>query len=158
MNWDAIGAIAEILGSLTVVIMIVYLTIQIRQSRTAAKSVSTNQTRSAVVEVIGAISSNTDAMKTYSHGLRDRASLEIHERLRFDLIIFQTLRVSETIFLEYQEGLVSKELWEAQWRGEKEILSTLGGRESWLAQKYFVSKTFMEWVDAHLDDQIETSA
>ena len=158
MNWDAVGAIAEILGSLTVVIMIVYLTIQIRQSGKAAKSVSTNQTRSAAVEEISAISSNTDAMKTYAHGLRDRASLEIHERLRFDLIIFQTLRVSETIFIEYQEGLVSEELWEGQWRGEKNILSTKGGRESWDVQKHFISITFMEWVDAHLDGQTKTSA
>ena len=108
MNWDAIGAIAEIPGSFTVVITIVYLTVQIRQSSKAAKSVSTNQTCSAVVEVISAISSNTDAVKAYAHGLRDRALLEIHERLRFDLIIFQTLRASETIFLEYQEGLVRK--------------------------------------------------
>ncbi|MGK0223058.1 MAG: hypothetical protein ACI9ON_002301 [Limisphaerales bacterium] len=155
--WEAVGAIAEILGSLTVVLTIAYLTVQIRQSGRAAKSVSTNQTRSAVVEVISAISSNTDAVKTYTSGLNDRASLEIHERMRFDLIIFQTIRASETIFLEYREGLVSQELWEGQWRGEQSILSTTGGRASWVAQKHFVSRGFMEWVDEHLDREAEGS-
>jgi hypothetical protein len=158
MNWDAIGAVAEILGSITVVITVVYLTVQIRQSGKAAKSVSTNQTRSAAVEVLSAISSNTDSVKTWTYGLNDRTSLEIHERIRFDLMIFQTLRVSETIFIEYREGLVSKDLWEGQWRGEQAILLTAGGRESWAAQKRFLSTSFMQWVDQHLDSDVQSRA
>ena len=73
-------------------------------------------------------------------------------------MIFQTLRVSETIFIEYREGLVSKDLWEGQWRGEQSILLTTGGRESWTAQKSFLSTEFMEWVDEHLDSNAQSSA
>ena len=35
MNWDALGAIAELLGALAVFITVVYLTIQVRQSAKA---------------------------------------------------------------------------------------------------------------------------
>lgn len=33
MNWDAIGAIAELLGAIGVIVSLVYLATQIRQSR-----------------------------------------------------------------------------------------------------------------------------
>lgn len=151
MNWDAIGAIGELIGSITVVITVIYLAVQIRLSSKAAISVSTNQSRTAVTDVIGAITSNTDAVKTYTAGLSGREGLEPHERVRFDFIIYQQLRVIETIFLEYQQGLMPEEVWISQWNGEKSILRTKGGRASWEAQKTFVAKSFMEWVERHLD-------
>ena len=151
MNWDAIGAIGELIGSLTVVITVAYLAVQIRQSSKAAISVSTNQSRTAVTDVFGAISSNTDAVKTYTAGLRNREELEPYEKIRFDLIIYQQLRVIETIFLEYQEGLMPKEVWDSQWHGQQSILRTQGGRDSWEKQRRFVAKSFMDWVDTHLD-------
>jgi hypothetical protein len=41
MNWDAIGAIAELLGAIGVIASLVYLATQIRQSRLLPRS-STN--------------------------------------------------------------------------------------------------------------------
>jgi hypothetical protein len=151
MNWEEIGAVGELVGSLAVVLTLAYLAFQIKQSGKAAISVSTNQSRTAVTDIMGAITSSTDAVKTYTAGLHERESLELHERVRFDLIIFQQLRVLETIFLEYQEGLVPKEVFEGQWRGEQSILRTKGGRESWMKQKTFVAREFLEWVDENID-------
>lgn len=153
MNWEAIGAIGELVGSLAVVITIGYLVVQIRQHNKSSESISTNQSRAASVEVTSAISSNTDAVKTYTQGMFDRSSLEPHERVRFDLIVYQMLKVSETVFLEYSSGQVSKEVWEAQWRGVKVVLQRNGGRESWdKSNRQLVSETYMNWVDRHIDE------
>ena len=151
MNWEAIGAVGELVGSLAVVLTLAYLAFQIKQSGKAAISVSTNQSRTAVTDIMRAITSSTDAVKTYTAGLHERESLELHERVRFDLIIFQQLRVIETLFLEYREGLVPKEVFDGQWRGEQSILRTAGGRDSWEVQRTFVAKSFSEWVDQNLD-------
>ena len=35
MNWEAIGAIAELLGAFAIIITLVYLTIQVRQNASA---------------------------------------------------------------------------------------------------------------------------
>ena len=152
MNWEAIGAIAEMIGSLAVLATLVYLAFQVRQASRNTKSASTNQVRAGVIGALSAISSDTEAVKTYTKGLVDPDSLELHEKVRFDLMIFQTLRVTETVFYEYKEGLISAELWESQWRGERKILTTTGGRESWLRQRDLVSTTYMEWVNDHLPD------
>ena len=152
MNWDAIGAIGEIVGSLAVVITIAYLAVQTRHNTRSARSASTNQSRAAVTDVLSAITTDSEAVKIYTQGMVDPDSLERHERVRFDLIIYQTLRVIETLFIEYQEGMVSEEAWMGQWRGQQSILKTKGGRESWGRQSTFVSTSFMTWVDDHLDD------
>lgn len=152
MDWNVIGAIAELIGSVAVVITIAYLAVQIGQSSKSARSVSTNQTRAAVTDVLSGISGDTEAVKTYTKGMIKPEELELYERVRFDLMIFQQLRVIETIFLEYREGLVSEEVWLGQWRGELSILKTKGGKASWARQKTFVAASFTEWVDGQLGD------
>ncbi len=152
MNWDALGAIGEIVGSVAVVITIAYLAVQMRQSRRFAKSASVNQSRAAVIDFLRGLSDNTEIAKIYSAGMKDRSSLEDHERLRFDLVIFQMLRITETAYLEHQDGFISDEIWQSQWRQARPILRTAGGMESWKRQKGMVSVSFMQWVDGHLDD------
>ncbi len=145
--------IAEILGSFAVVISFLYLALQIRQSNKSARSTSTNQSRVAVSDALSAISGNTEASRVYAIGMNKPESLEHHERIRYDLMIYQQMRVMETIFSEYQEGLISEELWLGQWRGARSILTTISGREAWNRQKEFVSRTYMGWVDEHLDEK-----
>ena len=152
MNWDALGAIGEIVGSVAVVITIAYLAVQMRQSRRFAKSASVNQSRAAVTDFLRGLSDNAEIAKIYSAGMKDRSSLEDHERLRFDLVIFQMLRITETAYLEHQDGFISDEIWQSQWRQARPILRTVGGMESWKRQKGMVSVSFMQWVELHLND------
>ena len=150
MNWDAISALAEVLGSLAVVISIAYLAVQIKQGSKSARSVATNESRAAVTDVLHGITADTEASRIYALGLKDPNALEPHERTRFDLIIYQTLRTAETLFWEHREGALSDEIWEGQWRMERFLLNTNGGRESWSRQKQFVSESFMHWVEKTL--------
>ena len=48
MNWDAIAAVAETIGSIAIVITIAYLALQIRQSSKLANSTSVNRNRPTV--------------------------------------------------------------------------------------------------------------
>ena len=64
--------------------MLVYLASQIRQASKLAKSTSTNQARAGVSDAPSPISSDTEAVKTYTKGMIDPDSLELHERVRFD--------------------------------------------------------------------------
>ena len=70
--------------------------------------------------------------------------------MRFDLMIYQTLRVSETMFHELEAGYISDEIWRAHWRAELAIPKTPGARKSWERQVAFVSRTFSEWVNAQI--------
>jgi hypothetical protein len=45
MNWDAIGAISEIVGALSVVITLIYLAVQVRMSRIQSAAETTYSTK-----------------------------------------------------------------------------------------------------------------
>ena len=150
MNRDALGAIGEIVGSLAVVITVAYLAVQIRQGAREARSAAINQSRAAVTDVLSGISSDTDAADIYFRGLHDLDALSAAERVRFELIIFQMLRVTETMFFEYQQGVLNEELWEAQWYGTQNALRTPGAMAFWKRRNKMLTRSFVTWVEEWL--------
>jgi hypothetical protein len=151
MNWDAMGAIGELVGSAAVVITLAYLAIQTKNNNKASRSNSTNQSRAALTEVMGIIASDSEAMAVYYTGMTDPDSLDAPQRLRFDTFVFMQLRATEAMFWEHRDTMLANELWEAQWRGQQRVLLTEGGRGSWLRQQNLVSTLFKDWVNDKLE-------
>jgi hypothetical protein len=60
MNWDAIGATGEILGALTVILTIVYLSIQVKHARTATVDQNRLTRATAIRELILTMCNNDE--------------------------------------------------------------------------------------------------
>ena len=60
MNWDALGAIAEIVGALAVVLTLVYLAFQVRYARTATLDQNRLTRSTAIRDIILATANNDD--------------------------------------------------------------------------------------------------
>ncbi len=87
MNWEAIGAVGEILSAMGVVVTLGYLAVQIRQSNAIA---SWETHRSAVAGFSDAfqnIANDADNARVYRCGLFDLQSLAPDDRLRFSNIV-----------------------------------------------------------------------
>jgi hypothetical protein len=65
VNWEAIGAIGEILGALAVVLTLGYLAVQIRHTRLAAADTSRQARADGVREISGAIGHNEGMAKLW---------------------------------------------------------------------------------------------
>lgn len=72
MNWDALGAIAELVGALAVLITLIYLALQVRQNNRLMQAQHRETNRSAVVE-------------TYDPVVRDRDFANLIEMTREDI-------------------------------------------------------------------------
>jgi hypothetical protein len=93
MNWDAVGAIGEILGALVVVFTLVYLAIQVRLARNATADQSRIYRATAVREMILEGCSN-DALRMgqtknlglepYYLELAEKTGVDIEEATRLD--------------------------------------------------------------------------
>jgi hypothetical protein len=86
MNWDAIGAIAEAVGALAVIITLIYLTFQLRQNTKAIEHSTyrgvlddANQWQYKVID-------NPDIAELYIAGMRGD-ELSSGDRLRFSLLM-----------------------------------------------------------------------
>jgi hypothetical protein len=117
MNWDAIGAIAEVTGAIAVVLTLAYLAVQIRQSSKLVEQNNrlldvsiANSLRDAQNEVSRIIAGNPSAAQAFWKGLSDRAALTEAERQQFDSLLFLT-------FSAAQQGLAT---------GSEETRMTLG--------------------------------
>jgi len=150
MNWDAVGAVGELVGSVGVVITLAYFAVQTKNRSKAVQSISTNQSRAALTDVMGMIAGDGEAMAIYYTGMTEPASLDPQQQVRFDTFIFLQLRATETMFWEHEDKLLSDDLWQAQWRAQQRVLSSRGGQESWLRQQKFVTTKFKDWVNAEL--------
>ena len=130
MNWEAIGAIGEIVGAMAVVITLVYLALQTRHSAAATQSsteveasrqLSAWVTRSFQDELIQGIWDDVQAGKPLS---------DEHYR-KWLWYLSDLFHMSEGIFIQYQKGFVSAEVWG---RFESTILGMLQntpGQEFW---------------------------
>lgn len=155
MNWEALGAIAELVGSLAVVATIGYLVVQIRQSTKFAQIDAAQQLRAGMNDVLRGISDNTESLRVYEKGLTDPSALDRSERIRFDLIVLQMLRVAESLYLHFDDGFLSDESWDSTLAALLVVLSTEGGQQSWRRQGGHMSASFRKDLDSKIREAVE---
>jgi RNA polymerase-interacting CarD/CdnL/TRCF family regulator len=91
MNWEAIGAIGEIVGAFAVVVSLIYLALQIRHSRKAAEAQSTISTADMASRWRGMLLQNSDLSDTLAKA-NSNETLSPSERIKLhnlsdDLIV-----------------------------------------------------------------------
>jgi hypothetical protein len=97
MNWEAIGAAAESVGSLAVIITLVYLTIQLRQNTKAIEHSTYRGVIDDANQWMYKLIENPEIAELYQAGMRgDEQSSS--DRLRFGLLM-------NTLFLHWNHAL-----------------------------------------------------
>jgi hypothetical protein len=103
MNWDAVGAIAEILGAVAVLTTLVYLAIQIRHLKKQNESDALDHVIDALNDFAGRIAESESLASIIQRGRVSYESLDEDERIRFDSIHMFLLNVLESWYLQEQE-------------------------------------------------------
>ena len=127
MNWDAIGAIGEVVGASAVFISLLYLALQIRNSRRSDQIVAAAGAASAVHNWIGQIVRDETLYDLYRRGLMDYESLSRSEKGRYSLLLMQLFRNAETGWVQLQMGLVDAGYWEGVEETLRFVFGTTGG-------------------------------
>ena len=111
MNWEAIGAVGEVLGALGVIATLGYLAAQIRQNTRALHSSSYAQSAEQLWLVNLAIAQDRDlARMMVEIGTEKPLSLEDTIRLNgaLNLLFFGC----ENLFRQYERGLLDSDTWD----------------------------------------------
>ena len=105
MNWDAIGTIAEVAGAVAVVLTLLYLAIQIRQSTTATRAGTSSYIDGALARILAPLRDNPEFAAVWLKGCKDLESLDEIERLRFTSHLLDMLNLAEHIHQLEKQGL-----------------------------------------------------
>ena len=112
MNWEALGAIAELLGAVSVLLTLIYLAIQVREN----SKVQTINTYNSVVGGFSDLYSwagttkELAAVSRYMFNEKDR-ELSVDEKHQLDLMFHQFGNHMLRIHRLYESGIMTKAEW-----------------------------------------------
>ena len=151
INWEAIGAIGELLGAAAVIATLGYLAFQIRQNN---KLLAAQARYNLTVQRSGAIDSILapnvlEATQKYSAG----EGVTPAERGAALVIALKIVEMWEWQYGEYREGMLKREelpvkAWRIWYRGEGEVPAPI--REVWEARKKVVSPDFAQFFEENV--------
>lgn len=141
MNWEAVSAIAEVVGVIAIVVSLIYVAVQIRQSTKVARA-ATRQAIADSTESLGSDLINDGGMAEIFVKHINGEELSAVESLRLQARCYRDMQHWENIFYQFNEGLVSLD----QWSGFRKNLAALmeidAYREYWDHEASHYSDSF----------------
>ena len=105
MNWDAVSAVAEIIGAVAVVATLLYLAVQIRQANRQDLLGSFQHTHDTMNSFARMIAESEQVAEIISRGRDSYSELSDEDRIRFDHVHLHLLNVIEShLFQTKQAG------------------------------------------------------
>ncbi len=134
MNWDAIGALSEVVGAGAVVISIIYLAIQVRQNTESNKSLATQNLVNQNSDLVASFGGDPVRCALVQKGmLEGLGSLTPEERFRFNCNLLAIYNQFELAFHQHNDGNLKTVIWE-KFAFEIPIWISTPGGKAWYEQ------------------------
>jgi hypothetical protein len=151
MNWDAVSAIAEVVGVIAIVVSLIYVSIQIKQNtkvaRAATRQAISESTENLGVDLIG----NGEIAEIFVKHLSGK-ELSPVENLRLQARCYRDMQHWENIHYQFNEGLVSEDQWDGFRKNLISLLAIDAYREYWEHESFHYSDAFQAEISAILGD------
>lgn len=148
MNLDALGAVAESLGALGVVVSLIYLAIQIQRNTSAIRANAAQQVTNRGGEIAEAIASQADLADIQRRGLSEPESLTPAERFRFSNIMNTIFRAYENMDYQYRIGLLDEDIWAGLDNNLKQVATRPGFLDWWLSARDGYNQEFRSRINS----------
>ena len=158
MNWEAIGAIGEIVGSLAVVVTLVFLIVQVGQSKDATEHNTRAVESASLREVLDGyrdrintpMFQSSEYTELYVNGMNSYESLSTTEKRRFYFLIAEQCLQFQNVMQMRHNGLLQEVDFEA-WRSyTASLLTTPGGKAVWPLISATITKTVRDNLEEYL--------
>ena len=161
MNWDAIGAIAELLGAVGVIASLLYLARQMRSAAADARRVAAEARRAAAQAVFTkmntvyeSISANPQLADVYLRGTANLSALRPEEAIQFSTLLQSLVRSYEELLHYKRAGAAEDWVWESVELVALPTMTTPGGLEWWAKRRSWFTSAFQ----AHVANVLPTEA
>lgn len=131
MNWDAISAIAEVVGVIAVVLSLAYVGFQVRQNTMQLRQDNLRDTVRGTLDTNWYFHRDATAFEVFRRGIEGFDGLDPRDRAHFHSILVDLAFYLELVRNMEESGLVDEAALEINTRYFAAILATPGGRQ-WL--------------------------
>ena len=147
MSIMELGALGEFVGSIGVIVTLVYLAMQIRQSNAATRAQSVQATSAAMIQVALAQTTDDSWADLFTRAGEDFDALQPGERNRTGWLWFALLRGQETLYHLYLDGNAPKSTWDSHEGAIRQNAKSKGFRQWWRLNPYPFTTEFAVLVD-----------
>ena len=149
MNWEAIGAIGEILGAAAVVVSLIYLATQVRQNTKVARS-STRHGITTSVMLGGQTMVESEYLVPLLVRQQNGDELSDEGYLRLQAFAFMTTRNWENIHYQFLSGMLTKSEWAAFRQNLKALYQNEIWQDYWAREQDIYTEAFRNEIESIL--------
>ena len=147
MNWGAVGAVAELLGAIGVIVSLVYLARQIGQNTRAVRVAAYQSWFASYESYSNLMLGDPEFASLLERGIYASDSLPPDELARLKGALRRMFRQFENLYHQHQEGMIEAELFDA-WAGfYSQGTASPAVREYWESERHFFSASFRSFAD-----------
>jgi hypothetical protein len=156
LNWEAVGALGEVIGAVGVIFTLGYLAIQVRQNSAVVRAATRQAISTTQSEVGFRLAANSElraaAMQfTNVNSTVSEAQLASHFYLR------AVLRTFENQYHQYIDGTFDESIWTGYRNSMAQTFASPATREFWHAHRDLYSMEFATFIESSLFDNHGTS-
>ena len=156
MNWEAIGAVGEILGAAAVLFTLVYLARQIKQNTQEVRSSNYHGITDSFNTLNVTISTDPDLARIFINGNNSYSQLSDEEQTQYGFFMHAAFRVMDVLYYQSHQGTGDTTLWEAEQLTIDTMLAGQGAREWWRTRPFNFSPDFVAFIDDIVIPRIES--
>ncbi len=151
MTFEQLSALAQIIGSVAVVVSLIFVGLQIRQNTGALQRNEHNSTMEQWTVIRMAIAKHRDIAELMADGLKSERALDAADQLRLEMMLNEYAWASFHIWDRTQRGVFPKGTFEASTgQALSDLFKTARGATWWSKAKNIFPPGFATDVDAVL--------
>jgi len=147
MNWDAVGAIGEIVGASAVVISVAYLAFQIKKQTDESRLAATREVAAQLQSLMTSISDDEKTAEIWLKGVQEFNSLPNVERIRAAMLFQRVTRIMEQQFRHTVQSQIDPKFFTSVDTMYSEFLRFPGSQQWWEGSKAQYEREFRVRVD-----------
>jgi len=154
MNWDAAGAIGEILGAIAVFGSLLYLAIQIKAQNKESRLGAIIEFTDLYNQVTDSVSSDAEMASIWARAATQGLhQLDEAETVRYVALLQKITRMWENSYYQHKDGRLDTRLWNS-FNTQISEISTLDAYKSfWERRSHYFSEEFRGFVNSNKADE-----
>lgn len=152
MNWEALSAIAGLLGAIGVIVTLIYLSVQIRQNNNQLRGSATIAIYEYQRTLTEMLSDDPELYKIALRGNEDLSSLNLWEQQRYTIWCIHETGMWELCHSLLKQGALDTEIYHGREDYWLKLHSSPGRRDWWNTHSVMLNDNFYREVSLQLKD------
>jgi len=142
--------VAEIVGTLVVIVTLVFVGLQVRQNTLAVESAAAQAVHENFAGWYTSLQSEPVLFEISVKGMQNYSSLNEVEKAQFIAMFMAFCSHSQNAYYKWKDGSLSLELWRGWKLVSMNFFSTSGGKAFWIERGYLFGAGFRSYIEGEV--------